>query len=119
MDFSQFARDMDQCWREQRFDDLANYIASDVVVVAPNGDRVKGRDAAVDGYREFMKRCDVRAFDTSDYSVTERGEAAIVEYAWRMQWSDGDAEFDAKGRETLVLSRRDGAWRVVWRMQLS
>jgi hypothetical protein len=36
-DLVAFVQQMDRCWLEQRFDDLARYIASDAVMAAPDG----------------------------------------------------------------------------------
>ena len=118
-DLVAFVQQMDRCWLEQRFDDLARYIAGDVVMVAPDGrGRMQGLGPAVDSYREFMTRCRVEAFDDRDHSVTLRGDTAVVEYAWTMVWHDATTRHDDQGREVLVLARRDHAWRVVWRTQL-
>jgi ketosteroid isomerase-like protein len=116
----ELVKQMDRCWLERRFSDLASFIAQDVVVVAPDGThRVQGLDSAVESYREFMNRCTVNRFSTSDYVVAQRGEAAVIEYAWNMAWNDRGTNHEAVGREVLVLSRRDSAWRVIWRMQIS
>lgn len=74
--------------------------------------------AAVESYREFMTRCEVKRFQTSNHVVTRRGTAAVVEYDWDMAWNDQDTEHEAKGREILVLNRHPVGWRVVWRTQI-
>lgn len=118
-DLIAFVKQMDRCWLEQRFDDLAHYIANDVVLVAPDGrNRMEGLLPATDSYREFMTRCRVHDFEDRDHCVTLRGDAAVVEYTWSMVWEDGGTRHDDRGREVLVLARRDHAWRVVWRTQL-
>lgn len=114
-----FAKDMDRCWMERRFGDLAGYLADDVVMVAPDGKhRSEGRDAAVESYRKFMSRCEVVRFDSHGHVVTRRAAAAVVEYGWDMGWNDRGTGHEAKGREILVLAQRDQGWRVIWRMQL-
>ena len=119
-DISAVVTAMDRCWLDRRYDDLAQYIAADVVMVAPGGQgRMLGLAAAIDSYREFMGRAEVSRYETSDIRVTERGDAAVVEYAWDMAWSDGGERHEATGREVLMLARREGEWRVVWRTQLS
>jgi len=115
-----FVDAMDRCWLEHRFDDLSAFLAPDVVVVSPDGaTRLKGLVAAVESYRSFMVRAKVAWFAAHDHIVTERGDAAIVEYRWDMAWRSDDAAHEASGREILVLAHRDSAWRIVWRMQLS
>jgi ketosteroid isomerase-like protein len=117
-DLIAFVESMDRCWIERRFDDLAAYVAADVVMVAPGGHtRMNGLAAAIDSYREFMGRSLVRRFATSDHIVTERGDAAVVEYKWEMAWESDGTAHDATGSEILMLARRDGAWLVIWRTQ--
>ena len=114
-----FAKDMDQCWIERRFDDLTTYLCADVVMVAPGGQhRTDGRDAAIDGYRAFMSRSILSRFNCHGHVVTRNGDTAIVEYDWDMAWSDEGTHHEAKGREILVLGHQDRGWRVVWRTQL-
>lgn len=114
----EFVDAMDWCWIDRRFEDLANYLAPDIVMVAPGGKvRLEGLDASVESYREFMARSEIRRYVTSDHVVTERGDTAVVEYSWSMSW-DGGGSHTASGREVLVLARPDGGWRVVWRTQL-
>jgi hypothetical protein len=115
----EFARQMDSCWMERRFDDLSAYIADDVVIVAPGARRrVEGLAAAVESYRDFMNRSAVSRFLTHDHVITRRGATAVVEYGWDMAWSDQGTDHEAKGREILVLTRKGSSWRVVWRMQI-
>ena len=114
-----FVEAMDRCWIERRFDDLSAFLAPDIVIVSPDGaTRVAGLFAAVESYRSFMARSKVAWFAARDHVVTERGDAAIVEYRWDMAWRSDGVAHEASGRELLVLARRDGAWRIVWRMQL-
>ena len=114
-----FADAMDRCWLEQRFDDLACYIADDVVMVAPGGiHRAEGLAEAISSYREFMSRSTVDKFATAERVVTERGDTAVIEYSWEMSWRTGVAEYEESGREVLVLARRNSVWRVVWRTQI-
>jgi ketosteroid isomerase-like protein len=114
-----FAKNMDRCWMERRFADLAGFIADDVVMVAPAGsDRMQGLGAAIASYREFMSRCEVRRFDTGNHHVTRHDAAAVVEYEWDMAWNDQGTEYQAKGREILMLAREAEGWRVIWRTQI-
>jgi ketosteroid isomerase-like protein len=110
---------MDRCWLERRFDDLKSYLAEEVVFVAPNGHRRAGRDAAIESYREFMSRSEVRRCDISEPVVTRQGDTAVTEYGWDMAWDSEGQSYEAKGREVLVLSRTPAGWLVIWRTQLA
>jgi ketosteroid isomerase-like protein len=116
----QFARNMDRCWLEGRFDDLASYVADDAVLASADGKRgIEGCESFVGTYREFMSRSDVLRFETSYYLLTERGQSAVVEYDWSMTWKDQGGTHSATGREVLVLAQRGTSWCVIWRLQLS
>ena len=111
---------MDACWTEKRFEDLHSYLATDVVLVAPGGvARIDGVDAAIDTYRQFMANSTLQRYWTRGHVVTPRGDAAVVEYEWEMQWASEGAEHNDRGREVLVFSKRDGKWKVVWRTQIA
>ncbi len=119
-DFIKFVEDMDRCWRESRFHDLDAYLADDVVIVAPDGKtRLEGIAAAVESYREFMASSSVEHYTTSDHIMTQRGDAVVLEYGWKMAWTSGGTDYEGLGREVLVLILREGNWRVVWRTQIS
>ena len=118
-DIASWVKAMDRCWLEHRFADLENYLAQDVVFVAPNGHRAFGRDTAIEGYREFMGRAQIRRFQPGDPVVTQRGDTAVVEYDWDMAWESGGESYEAKGRDILVLSCSADVWSVIWRTQLS
>jgi ketosteroid isomerase-like protein len=114
-----FTDRMDRCWLEGRFPDLAEFLAKDVVFVAPGGaQRVEGLVPAIDSYRQFMSHAHMNRFETSDQVVTERGDTAVIEYRWDAAWTTGGVEHAEKGREVLVLARREEGWRVVWRTQI-
>jgi hypothetical protein len=89
-DLVAFTARMDRCWLERRFGGLPAFLAEDVVMVAPGGkQRMKGREAAIESYREFMDRSRVHRFDAHDHVVTSRDGAAVVEYGWTMEWESG------------------------------
>jgi ketosteroid isomerase-like protein len=118
-DFITLTESMDRCWMEGRFPDLEAFLAKDVVFVAPGGEhRSEGLAQAIEGYRQFMSHAQVKHFETSDHIVTLRGDTAVVEYRWQMAWTAGGADHNETGSEVLVLSRRGGNWRVVWRTQI-
>ncbi len=118
-DFIKFVEDLDRCWREGRFHDLETFLADDVVFVTPDGvTRLEGLAAAVQSYREFTASSSVERYATANHIVTQRGDAAVIEYGWEMAWTSAGAGYNDTGREVLVLAARNGAWRVIWRTQI-
>jgi len=118
-DFISFTGRMDRCWMEGRFPDLKDFLAEDVVFVAPGGEpRGEGLALAIESYRQFMSHAQVKRFETSNHIVTLRGDTAIVEYRWQMEWTAGGTDHSEQGRDVLVLAHPDEDWRVVWRTQI-
>jgi ketosteroid isomerase-like protein len=118
-DFIKFVEDMDRCWREGRFHDLGTFLADDIVIVAPDGKtRLEGIAAAVASYREFTVSSLVEHYVTSNNIVTLRGDTAVIEYQWNMAWTGAGVDYNDAGREILVLTSREGGWRVIWRTQI-
>ena len=118
-DFISFADRMDRCWMEGRLPELAEFLAEDVVFVAPAGTpRSEGLAPAIESYRQFMSHAQVNRFQTGDRIVTVRGDTAVIEYRWQMDWTAAGADHAENGREVLVLARRGEGWRVVWRTQI-
>ena len=114
-----FVERMDRCWMQGRLQDLDAFLAEDVVFVAPGGKRRgEGIAQAIESYRQFTSHARIDHFQTNDYFVTQRGDTAVVEYAWQMTWVADETEHRETGREVLVLARRDASWRVVWRTQI-
>lgn len=114
-----FVESLNCCWIERRFDDLADYLAPDIVMVAPGGAaRFEGLAAAIESYRAFMARAEIAHFEARDFVLTERGITAVAEYRWDMTWADSGTAYQASGREVFVLSRLGSGWRVVWRTSL-
>lgn len=114
-----FTDHMDRCWMEGRVTDLEAFLAKDVVFVAPGGaHRSEGLAPAIESYRQFLSHARVSRFETSDRIVTLRGDAAVIEYRWQMEWTVAGSDHSERGREVLVLSRREEGWRVVWRTQI-
>jgi hypothetical protein len=66
-----------------------------------------------------MTHARVDFFSTENYIVTQRVNAAIVEYEWEMHWTAADEKHNDHGREVMVLAQREGEWRVVWRTQIA
>jgi ketosteroid isomerase-like protein len=118
-EFISFIESLDRCWMQGRLQELDAFLAEDVVLVAPGGRaRIEGLAQAIETYRQFTSHAQVNRFQTSDHFITRRGDTAIVEYEWQMNWVAGEAEHNDTGRELLVLARRDENWRVVWRTQI-
>jgi uncharacterized protein (TIGR02246 family) len=94
-------------WRAGRTRELHDFFADDVVLIAPGARaRIEGRAAVVETYREFAEHT-TQDYRELDLSVDVFGDTAIATFRYEMN-NEG-------GSDVLVLSRRAGMWKVVWR----
>jgi len=98
-EFISFVDSLDRCWMEGRFDDLHAFLAEDVVFVAPGGKpRLEGIAQAIESYRQFTSASQIKHFETRHHFVTERGDTAVIEYAWEMTWVSGRGALRSRPR---------------------
>jgi hypothetical protein len=96
---------------------LPELFAEQAVIVGPDLSRLgEGRDACVDSYVQFAAATVLVEFEEFDHHVDDFGEAAVVDYAYRVVYvSDGD-EVTEYGRDVILAVRDGDAWRAAWRM---
>lgn len=108
---------LSEAWRNARYDELAAMLDEHVVMALPGfTGRVEGRDALVEGYRQFLTRATITHYDEGPAEVEVWGDTALVTCRWEMRWLDAGEENRAAGHETFVFRRpAGGEWRAVWR----
>ena len=109
---------LNAAWRERRYDELATFLAEDMVFALPGfSGRLDGAAAVVASYREFMERATLTAYDESAPAVDVWGETAVASFRWEMAWLAGGVPNRATGHDIFVFRRAGvgGPWRAVWR----
>jgi uncharacterized protein (TIGR02246 family) len=104
-------------WQSRRYDELAGCLDEDVVLVAPGfQERLEGRAAFVQSYREFMESATITKYKESPPAIDVWGDTAVASYRWEMSWNAAGTSNHEAGHDIFVL-RREGAgdWRAVWR----
>jgi hypothetical protein len=108
-----------RAWRERRFGELSQVLDEHVVM---NGTGLKellrGRDALIQSYVDFMTNSEIVEYSESNHSVDRWGDTAVAVYHWSMTWrQDGKAD-SASGQDMFVFQRRQSRWVVVLRVLL-
>jgi len=108
---------INRAWRERAFEGLGRLFEEDAMTAGP-GYQVfaRGRAACVDSYREFAENATVIEYAEGQPSVQVFGDAAVCFYSWKMTFAREDGPKTESGFDQFVLSRRDGAWRVAFRL---
>ena len=112
-----------RAWLDGRARDVAALFADDVVFVAPDQTvALRGRDAMVQSYVDYVAAVTTHAFTVDARAVEVAGDTAVASYRFTVRYEvEGKVE-DERGQEILVFARRpdtkDGAWKCVWRTQI-
>ena len=113
-----FARALNASWLEQRWDDLAACFHEQVVIVTPDFSQIAGRDACVNGYRDFMTQATIHEFEVDDVKVHSIDRTAVLTVAYRIDYEIPTGRWRSAGREVLVAGLAGKHWQVIWRMLL-
>lgn len=109
---------MNQAWLEGRIDELEPLFDENVVMLAPDGNRIAGRDAMLESFRHYVSMATTHEFTTEALGVDVFGDTAVATMRFRIRYEISGELYAETGREILALSRSGGVWRIVWRTQI-
>ena len=66
-------------WTQRRYADLADCFATDMIIVAPDGSRVAGREACVASYRAFLDHTTITDYREVPPQIDLLGDTAGCE----------------------------------------
>jgi hypothetical protein len=75
----------------------------------------RGATACVSSYEAFVRMATVREFDAPAPDIHVAGETATAVCPWTMTYTLNEQTYTESGHDLLVLNRRGGEWRVMWR----
>jgi hypothetical protein len=108
---------MNGAWLERRFEALPAFIAPDVVMKGPAvKELVRGRDALVQSYVDFMAKSTVLEYSEANHVIDLWGELAAVSYDWTMTWEQKGKTESGSGQDMFVLRQEQGCWVAVLRV---
>jgi ketosteroid isomerase-like protein len=110
---------LDAAWRERRFTDLAACFDDQVVMRGPGlVELVRGRDALVKSYADFMTRSDLTEYVESNHAVDRWGDTAVARFDWSMAWIQNGKTDRASGQDLFVFQKRGTRWVAIERVML-
>ena len=111
--------ELNSAWRERRFEELTAFFDPAVVMKGPGlKELVRGRDALVQSYRDFMAQSKIVEYAESDHSTHIWGDTAAVTYAWIMAYEQKGETKRESGQDMFVFVRRDSNWLAILRVML-
>jgi hypothetical protein len=110
---------LNRAWLGGHPQEMVGWLHPDVVAIAPGFvGRVRGREALVKSFVDFLHAAVIRDFSHGDYEVDVIGRSALVAFTFTMTYSLGEKTYASTGRDVWGFSRDDTEWLAVWRMML-
>ncbi|NIV71622.1 DUF4440 domain-containing protein [Candidatus Saccharibacteria bacterium] len=115
----QIVQELNVTWVEGNPGKLDRFFHPDMVIVSPDfQQRIEGRDACVQSYKDFSTQATIHNFKELDAAVEVFGDTAIVSYAFQISYEMNGKRFVDTGRDIFVFVRRGNQWLAVWRTLL-
>jgi len=112
-------RELNSAWREKRFEELAAFFDPAIVMKGPAlKELVRGREALVQSYADFMAQSRIIDYAESGHSAHAWGDTAAVTYNWTMTYEQKGETKRESGQDMFVLARRGLRWVSVLRVML-
>ena len=103
-------------WVSGRLDRLDNLFHDQIVFVAPGfSQRIEGRTACVDSFRDFCAKARVRDFKPADPAIDICANTAVASYSFTVEYELNNEILNDGGRDVWVFARDQDKWRAVWR----
>ena len=115
----QFVRDLNQAWRDQRYEDLYDYFHDDVVMLPPGASEpVVGIEPMIQSYRQFGAVGTMHAFTIASVAVYRYGATAMCHMQFEVDYEIAAERCREAGLEVYAIDVSGNRPRVVWRAQI-
>jgi len=109
-------RAINERWRQKDYEGIGEFLTDDVVVAPPQSDeRILGRDAYVQSYRDYDQSVETLKYQSGDPNVDLVGNTAIAVCPFEVIYKLRGKKYHEKGKNMLVFSLSRGRWTIVWR----
>ena len=110
---------INHAWTTGDFTGFDELFREDVAMAMPGfGDRVAGRAALTDSYRQFAAACTLLAYSEGEPMVELFDDAAIATYPFTISYEMEGNRYDESGRDLFLLLKQEGRWQAAWRAML-
>jgi hypothetical protein len=111
--------DLNRGWRDRRFSDLGQFFDENVVMKGPHlKELLRGRDALVQSYVDFMARSELVEYTESNHRIDRWGLTAAAAYDWWMTWKQDGKTESGTGQDMFVFQWQESRWIAVLRIML-
>jgi hypothetical protein len=97
---------MNQAWQRGDFNSMKPLLDENVVMRGPKLKQLlRGRDAFVESYVDFMRQSRLLEYSESGHEVDMWGEVAAICYDWKMTYEQKGATRTDEGEDMFVFNR--------------
>ncbi|MCP4545250.1 MAG: nuclear transport factor 2 family protein [bacterium] len=103
-------------WKLKDYEGIGSYLADDVVTARPGSDdRIRGRDAYVQSYRDYDQSAETLEYSAGDPKVDVVGDTAVAVCPFEVKYKHQGTMHHERGNNILVFSLSHDRWKIVWR----
>ncbi|MCI0442562.1 nuclear transport factor 2 family protein [bacterium] len=111
---------INESWLAKNYDEIGSCLDDSVIIAAPgSNNRIKGREAYVQSYRDYDTVAKTLQFNTEEPQIDIIGDTAVAICPFDITYELKDKIYHERGSEILILVRKNSEWRVVWRTMQS
>lgn len=109
---------LNDAWLNDRVENMDRFFHKQVVMIQPGtNERVTGREAMIESYREFVESSEVSEFRIKDLMIDLFETTAAALYTFRIKYRVETTNYDESGTEILVFHKHGESWKIIWRTQ--
>ncbi len=119
-----FLTALNACWPAGEIEALARFYHPDVVLLPPDlGAPIRGREAVVASYREFLSAATLERFEVSDLEIFSfahspgQGATHMAHLTFRIDYRLDGERYVEKGLEIYTLLQTPEGPQIIWRQQ--
>ncbi|MGD8417223.1 MAG: nuclear transport factor 2 family protein [Pseudomonadales bacterium] len=122
-DIRQFIEALNRCWLEGDAAALARFYHPDVALLPPDmGPLIRGRDAVVASYREFLDTAELKHFEPVQVDVyaypSDGGGTHMVQMIFEVDYVLDGSRYLEKGMEIYTVVTGADNPQIIWRQQV-
>ncbi len=119
-DLKTFIHNLNDAWKNHRFDELYKYFHKEVVMMPPgSAQAVVGIEEMVESYRQFASTATIHSFTIKKIDCYERGRIAMCHVHFEVDYEVESGRFQEEGLEVYTIDLSGRGPKVLWRMQIA
>lgn len=106
-------------WRSGRPEEMTAHLHSDIVMRMPGfSGETAGRDAFIEGFRQFIANARVLEYSESEEQIDVVGVCGVITYRYEMLYETAEYRARSTGRDFWIFEKQGDKWLAVWRTMM-